>query len=483
VKDETTLDPADWTAVRALGHKILDDMFTRLETLRERPVWQPIPDNVKAGIRQPVPRTGVGAGASYRAAQELVIPYSWGNPHPRFWGWVNGSGSAGGVLAEMIAATMNVNASLGQQSAILIELQVIDWCKELMGFPADASGLLVTGGSVANLLGLAVARDATGSIPADGLRSQSAQRAMYCSEQTHNSVDKSVALLGLGRSALRKIPVDRNFRIEVGELRTRIQRDRKAGIVPTCIIANAGTVNTGAIDPLDELADLCATEDIWLHVDGAFGAVAALAPELKSLLKGMERADSLAFDLHKWLHVPYDAGCILIRDRSAHQNASFAAVASYLAPLERGPATGPADFSQLGPELSRGFRSFKVWMSFMEHGVDMFGRLARQNVEQARHLVSLIEQAPDLELLAPAPLNVVCFRFTLPGRGDEALNVLNRELLLRLQESGIAVPSATVLNGRFAIRCAITNHRTRRADLEMLVDAVRQIGSTLPLLG
>jgi glutamate/tyrosine decarboxylase-like PLP-dependent enzyme len=193
----------------------------------------------------------------------------------------------------------------------------------------------------------------------------------------------------------------------------------------------------------------------------------------------MARADSLAFDLHKWLHVPYDAGCILIRHPDAHRHASFAAAASYLAPLERGPAAGPADFSQLGPELSRGFRSFKVWMTFLEHGVTRFGDLARQNVEQARHLAGLIETEPELELLAPVPLNVVCFRYTQAGQSDEALNALNRELLLRLQEAGIAVPSSTVLHGRFAIRCAITNHRTQREDLEMLVEAVVRLGQEL----
>jgi glutamate/tyrosine decarboxylase-like PLP-dependent enzyme len=476
---EETLDPADWTTLRALGHQILDDMFTRLETLRDRPVWQPIPADVKAAIQQPVPRAGFGAEAAYRRAQELVVPYSWGNPHPRFWGWVNGSGSAGGVLAEMITATMNVNASLGQQAALLVETQVIDWCKQLMGFPADASGLLVTGGSVANLMGLTIARDSAGEVPQAGLHAFPRQLTMYCSEQTHSSVIKAVALLGLGRAALRKIPVDQDFRMNVDALRASLVADRQAGLQPVCVIANAGTVNTGAIDPLDTLADLCAAEDLWLHVDGAFGAIAALAPSLQPLLNGMERADSLAFDLHKWLHVPYDAGCILIRSRSAHQEASFASIASYLAPLERGPAAGSVDFSQLGPELSRGFRSFKVWMSFLEHGVEKFGRLALQNVEQARYLAGLIETSPDMALLAPVPLNVVCFRYVVPGWSEDRLNTLNRELLLRLQEEGTAVPSSTVLRGRFAIRCAITNHRTLRSDLHVLVDAVRRIGTEL----
>lgn len=476
---EETLDPADWNALRALGHQILDDMFTRLETLREGPTWRPIPGSVKAAIQQPVPLQGAGMEAAYRLAQELVVPYSWGNPHPRFWGWVNGSGSPGGVLSEMITATMNVNASLGQQAAIYVELQVLDWCKQLMGFPPDSSGLLVTGGSVANLMGLTVARDSAGEIPQAGLNSHARQLTMYCSEQTHSSVTKSVALLGLGRAALRKIPVDRDFRIDLAALRASVTADKAAGHQPVCVIANAGTVNTGAIDPLDELADFAAGERLWLHVDGAFGAVGALSPELKPLLKGMERADSLAFDLHKWLHVPYDAGCILIRDKKAHQTASFASIASYLAPLERGPAAGPGDFSQLGPELSRGFRSFKVWMSLLEHGVEKFGRLALQNVEQARYLASLIESAPELELLAPVPLNVVCFRYTVPGWDDERLNPLNRELLLRLQERGVAVPSSTVLRGRFAIRCAITNHRTQRADLDLLVENVRSIGDEL----
>jgi aromatic-L-amino-acid/L-tryptophan decarboxylase len=332
---------------------------------------------------------------------------------------------------------------------------------------------------VANLLVLTVARDVAGEVPQAGLHGHPRQLTMYCSEQTHSSIIKSVALLGLGRAALRKIPVDENFRMDLDALRASLAADRSAGLQPVCVIANAGTVNTGAIDPLEALADLCAAEKLWLHVDGAFGAVGAFSPVLKPRLKGMERADSLAFDLHKWLHVPYDAGCILIRNRTAHQKASFASIASYLAPLERGAAAGSTDFSQLGPELSRGFRSFKVWMSFLEHGVDKFGRLALQNVEQSQYLASLIENAPDLALLAPVSLNVVCFRYVVQGWNDDRLNTLNRELLLRLQEAGTAVPSSTVLRGRFAIRCAITNHRTQRNDLHVLVDAVRRIGAEL----
>jgi glutamate/tyrosine decarboxylase-like PLP-dependent enzyme len=270
-----------------------------------------------------------------------------------------------------------------------------------------------------------------------------------------------------------------DYTIDVAALRRAIAEDRAAGHRPICVVGNAGTVNTGATDDLPALAVLCREEGLWLHVDGAFGALAALAPALRPLVRGIELADSVAFDLHKWMYLPYEVGCTLVRDQVAHR-ATFNVTPAYLAAFERGIAAGGFPFAERGVQLSRGFRALKVWMSLKTHGVDAFARLIEQNVKQAAYLVELIQAHPRLELLAPAPLNVVCFRYVGAHDADEsARNERNQEILLQIQESGLAVPSTTVLGGRLAIRVAITNHRSRREDFDLLVRAVVEKGDAL----
>jgi len=273
--------------------------------------------------------------------------------------------------------------------------------------------------------------------------------------------------------------VDADFRVDLSLLERAIAEDRAAGRRPFCVVGNAGTVNTGAIDDLGALADLCRRERLWLHVDGAFGALAAISDRLRPLVRGMEAADSIAFDLHKWLYMPYDVGCVLVRDPEAHRR-PFATRASYLARLERGAAPNDHDPGSLGPELSREFRGLKVWMLLKEHGLAKFARLIEQNVDQAAYLAGLVRRHPELELLAPVPLNIVCLRYRgqESGVGDQGqeLDEVNREILMRLQERGIAVPSATVLAGKFAIRVAITNHRSTRSDFDLLVSSVVELG-------
>ncbi|HEV2333149.1 MAG TPA: aminotransferase class V-fold PLP-dependent enzyme, partial [Gammaproteobacteria bacterium] len=408
---EETLDPEDWDAFRRLMHEALDDALDYTARLRERPVWQPVPAAVQAELKAPLPKAGVGEVMAYRDYQRLVAPYPVGNTHPRFWGWVNGNGTPVGMLAELLTATMNVNAAGFDQASTYVELQVLAWLREMMGFPAEGSGILTSGGSVANLVGLNVARSAKApfAVRREGLTA--GPRLMYYSStETHNSAQKAVELMGLGSESLAYIPVDTEYRIDLAALKARIAADRRAGHLPLCVVANAGTVNTGAIDPLEAIADLCQTEGLWLHVDGAFGAVAMLDAGSRGLLKGMERADSLAFDLHKWMYLPYDVGCTLVRDRAVHQ-AAFAVEASYLNKLEGGIAAAPIAFADYGPQLSRGFRALKVWLNFRAYGLDRFGRLVSQNIAQARYLKERVEATPELELLAPTPLNVVNFRY------------------------------------------------------------------------
>jgi glutamate/tyrosine decarboxylase-like PLP-dependent enzyme len=480
VRDEETLDPEDWQAMRALGHRMVDDMMTYLETVRERPVWQPIPDEVRAHLNQPLPVEAEGAERAYQDFTEYVLPHPLGNIHPRFWGWVNGTGTPFAMLAEMLAAGMNPNVGGFNQVPVYVETQVIDWCKEMLGYPSAASGLLVSGGSMANLVGLTVARNAGAGfdVARQGLQGEGARLTLYGSVEMHYSIEKAVELLGLGSRALRRIPVNSDFQIDPTALEAAISEDRARGFRPICVIGNAGTVNTGAVDDLDALANICEREGLWFHVDGAFGALAVTSPQLRPQLAGMERADSLAFDLHKWMYLPYEVGCALVRHPQAHSE-TFTATGAYLAHTERGLTSRSTWFAGYGVQLSRGFRALKVWLSLKEHGIDKFRRLIEQNVEQARYLVALVEASTELQLLAPAPLNVVCFRYVDTSLDETQLNRLNEELLIRLHESGVAVPSSTMLNGTYALRVAITNHRSRREDFDLLVRKVVELGREL----
>lgn len=476
---EETLDPENWEELRQIGHQMVDDMLDWLQTLRDRPVWQPVPDEVKARFQQRLPLEAQNLREVYKDFLTDVLPFPNGNQHPRFWGWVHGTSTPFGMLAEMLAAGMNPQVGFGERSAVYVEKQVIDWCKEMLGFPSEASGILVSGCTMANVTGLTVARNAKAgfNVQQQGLQNSNAKMMLYGSSETHSSIQKAIEVLGLGNESLRRIPVNSDFRIDLAALKKAIAEDRAKGLKPFCVIGNAGTVNTGAIDDLNGLADICEAEDLWFHIDGAFGALAALSPQYRPVLKGMERADSLAFSLHKWTSMPYEVGCALIRHPDKHRQ-SFSATGAYLLPLSRGVSSG-IWFSEYGVQSSRGFRALKVWLSIKENGINKYRRLIEQNISQAAYLASLIEASPDLELLAPVPLNVVCFRFVKRNLAEDQLTELNRELLVRLQESGIAIPTYTTIKGKFAIRCSVTNHRSRREDFDLLIENVIKIGKEI----
>ncbi len=473
---QSDLDPEDWPAFRAQAHAMLDDILDHVVRAREGPVWRAPPGQLPSSLAAPAPRSGVPLAEIHADFMRDVAPFGVGNLHPRFMGWVHGSGTVVGLVAEMLAAGLNANLGGRWQAPIQLERQVAGWMAELIGFPETSSGLFVTGASMANFVAVLVAR-AQALGPAsrvDGVAASGEQLVAYASQAAHNCVDRAMDMAGLGSGALRLIATDKQGRIDLAAAAAAIASDRAEGRNPFLLIGTAGTVDTGAIDDLAGLADLARSEGLHFHVDGAIGGLGVMSPELKPRLAGIERADSIALDFHKWGQAPYDAGFVLVRDPARHM-AAFASPAAYLGRAERGLAAGspwPCDF---GPDLSRGFRALKVWFTLRAYGADRLGAAMLQTCRLARRLADRIDREPELERLAPAELNIVCFRY----RAGAASDALNAELVTELQESGVAAPSTTRIDGHFAIRAAIVGHRTRSEDVDALVDAVLAIGRRL----
>ncbi|HEY4074120.1 MAG TPA: pyridoxal-dependent decarboxylase [Herbaspirillum sp.] len=478
-----TLDPSDWRVLREQGHRMLDDMFDYLEGLRERPVWQPIPDQVRQQFTENLPRQPGSLAQAHQTFMQSILPYAAGNAHPGFMGWVQGGGTPVGMLAEMLAAGLNANVGGRDQVPLDVEKQITQWMRELFGFPEQASGVFVTGTSTANLIGILVARRKMLGVAVReyGVQTAAQHLTAYASTAAHGCVKQAMDVAGLGEEMLRRIPINPDGTIHLPSLSAQIAADRAAGLQPFAVIGNAGTVDMGAIDDLSAIADIAQRENIFFHVDGAFGAMAMLAPDLAPRLAGIERADSIGFDFHKWTQVQYDAGFVLVRDGALHLSTFAAHEKTYLERAERGMAAGspwPCDF---GPELSRGFRALKTWFTFKVYGAEKLGHMISHSCSLARHLQRRIEATPSLELLAPASLNIVCFRLRCReetfGTSEQDSEEINRKLLLAIQESGIAAPSSTKINGRFAIRVALFNHRSTLENVEALLDAVLKFSS------
>ena len=474
-------------AFRRLAHAAVDLIADHLDGIRDRPVFAPMTPAERATLlERPLPDRGASPETLLALVGREVFPHPMGNGHPRFFGWVNSPPAPVGIVADFLAAALDPSCAGGDHAAIYVERAAVRWLMELVGFPVEGSmGLLVSGGSTASLTCLAAARHralaADGwDVRAQGLRGTPAPLVLYLSEEGHSCMRKAAEVLGLGGDAVRTVPVDGDLRMDVGALRAAIARDRAAGRRPFCVAASAGTVNTGAIDPLDEVATLCQAEGLWFHVDGAYGAIGVADPALAARYAGLGRADSLALDPHKWLSVPVECGCALVRDGRLLRD-TWSLVPPYLRTEEGKGFGGLPWYSEYGFQQTRGFRALKLWMVLQHLGRTGVAALVRRHVALAHRLAAAVDAAPDLERVAPVELSVVCFRYAPPGwAGDAAkLDSLNKLLVERVQAEGRAFLTGTVLRGRFALRACVLHYGTTEADVDALIATVRETGARL----
>jgi aromatic-L-amino-acid/L-tryptophan decarboxylase len=477
-------DKWTWSAdeIRRVGYRVVDLIADHLSNVASRPVFRPVPPELAMKfLEEPVPQLGREPDDILDAFQATIDPYPFGNGHPRFFGWVNSPPTVMGIFADALAAGMNPSCAGGNHAAIYVEKQVVNWFKELLNFPPEAFGLLVSGGSMAALTALAVARHAKCGfdVRAKGLQQVASRLVFYKAAEGHGCHQKALELLGVGADHIRTVEHDEAYRMRPSALAAAIKHDRDQGYVPVAVIASAGTVNTGAIDPLDDIAGICREHDVWLHVDGAYGAPAVLSRRYSAALDAMRLADSVALDPHKWLCVPVEAGLVLIRHADA-QRATFSLVPPYLR-TDGNPkgVGGPPWFSEYGFQQTRGFRALKVWMSLHHHGVSGYREAIDRELDLARALADALRLSEDFDVCEPQSLGIVCFRYVPPSlRGRHAaLNTLNSALLERLQLAGRAFLSSTQMSGVFWLRACILNPRTTLADIQALVDATRQAGT------
>ena len=474
-----------WTAeeIRRIGYRVVDLIAGHLTALPGEPVFRPVPPKLaQTLLSTPAPQDPVSADDILRAFQETIEPYPFGNGHPRFWGWVNSPPAVMGVFADALAAAMNPSCAGGNHAAIYLERQVTAWFRDLLGFPATSMGLLVSGGSMATMTALTVARHVKSGVEVrvNGLREAPAPFAFYMSAEAHSCARKAIELLGFGSASVRTIATGVDYRMDVDALEAAIADDRAHNVRPIAVIATGGSTNTGAIDDLHSIAGVCRRHDIWMHVDAAYGGPAILSAEYAGELRAVAQADSVALDPHKWLFVPVEAGLVIVRDAEAMRSA-FSLVPPYIRQSgSAGEVYGLPWFSEYGFQQTRGFRALKVWMTLQQFGLKGYREVIEENLALAAYLADRVRNAPDVELAAPPSLSVVCFRFVGNRDGDDdAIAALNRALLERLQLGGEAFLTSTELRGRYVLRACIVNYRSRREDVDRMLEAVRTIGQEL----
>ena len=474
---------------RRLGHLAVEFAAQHLESARVDPVFNPLSEEERLGLlEQKLPECSCDPEEILNDVVERVMTHPMGNGHPRWFGWVNSPPAPVGVIAELLAAVVNPSCAGGDHAAIYLEHCVIRWLMELTAYPTEKSmGILVSGGSMASLTGLAAARHWAAvsdgwDVRSDGLQASHPSMMLYVSEESHSCIHKAAELLGLGRSAVHFIPCDDRFKLDLSLLRSAVASDKEAGRRPFCVVANAGTVNTGAIDPLEELADYCEKQNLWLHVDGAYGAVGVLDPALSSHYAGLERAHSLALDPHKWFSVPIECGCVFVQDGQLLRDA-FSLVPSYIRTEQDRGFGGLPWFSEYGFQQTRGFRALKLWMMLKHAGRSGLESVVVRHNELARKLAETIQAESDFELLAPVELSIVCFRYVPSGRRYEEhrLDTLNKVIMERVQRDGRVFVTNATLRGHFALRACVLHYATTKHDISTLVETVREVGTQVAI--
>jgi glutamate/tyrosine decarboxylase-like PLP-dependent enzyme len=464
------LDPSA-DEIRAWGDSVIEFMADYLGGLRDRGVYRHTSSReIRSGLDATLPTKGTDFDQLLKVFRETIAPFSRQNAHPRMFGYVQSPGTTIAAFADLLASTLNANLTVWRSAPAPVELErlTIDWIRQILGFNAEAGGLFVSGGSMANLIAIAMARQTKGC--------SSGRLRIYASSETHFSIEKAAALLGIGRENVCHVAVDERFKIRVDDLVAKIGADLEAGYVPFCVVANAGTVNTGVVDPLAEIRETAHHFQLWMHVDGSYGAFAVLADSARKLFAGMEQADSVALDPHKWLYLPVDVGCVIYRDPEAAR-AAFAHEAEYTRMFgeEADEAFVCWDY---GPELSRRFRALKVWILLKGVGLDRLSEAIESNLACARHLESMVRASDDFEMAAPVELSIFCFRY-VPGRlrneSPKAIDAFNERLLVALQRDGSSYLSNATLGGRFALRGCVLNYRTTLRDMEILLDDLRRV--------
>jgi len=468
---------------RIAGHQLVDRIAGFFDSLPRRPVTpgeKPSAVRDALGAAQTLPLHGSDPAQLLDRAANLMFEHSLFNAHPRFWGYVTSSAAPIGALGELLAAAANPNvgAWLLSPMASEIEAQTVRWIAEMLRYPVDCGGLFVSGGNMANIVGFLAARQAKAGADVRTKGLGGTRLRAYCSSETHTWVQKAADISGIGTDAIRWIAADAGARIDLGKLREQIVNDIKSGDKPFFVVGNAGTVSTGALDPLPELAAICREFDIWFHVDGAYGAMAAILPDAPGEFAGLSQADSLAIDPHKWLYAPLEAGCAMVRDVQKLRDAFSYHPAYYHFGDEA------INYYDLGPQNSRGFRALKVWLALQQVGRDGYVQMISEDIRLSKAMFELVSRHPELEALSQG-LSIATFRFVPAdlNRGDDGaekyIDALNRELLTRLQQGGEVYPSNAVVDGKFALRCCIVNFRTTLEDIEALFPIVIKVGKAL----
>jgi glutamate/tyrosine decarboxylase-like PLP-dependent enzyme len=471
--------------VRRVGYRVVDLIAEYLERLPARPAFAPVPSDIAdALLGAAIPEHGQSVDAILADFVERMAPWPFGNGHPRFYGWVNSPPAVVSIMADALGTTMNPSVAGGNHAAVWVERQVLGWFKSMFGFPRDSMGLLVSGGSAAAITALACARYSACQRKGWDVRAQGVQRdtaepgcrlLVYKTAESHSCHQKAIELLGIGSENIRVVPSDDALRMRPSILEAMLAEDIALGHVPVAVIASAGTVNTGAIDPIDDIAEICARHAVWLHIDAAYGGAAILSKEYNEPLKAIERADSVAFDPHKWMYVPVDAGLVLIRNGEL-MRAAFSLVPPYLRTDDNlHGVNGPPWFSEYGSEQTRPFRALKVWAAPSYFGTAGYRQLIEHDIEMAKHLARRVRDADGFMLWEPTSLSIVCFRAAPQElrHDDTANDALNRRVLEDVQLSGTGFLSGTVLNGRFWLRACIVNPLATGEDVNAVFDAVR----------